>query len=81
MTETISVEPLGDGWSVHMAGLANDQVFRSGVDAEAAARWLAHSLTRSGRSIEVQVRLRNGRLAGRILVDDAPANDLIPASG
>jgi hypothetical protein len=65
MNLTISVRPLDDGWSVQGDTFENGMVFRSGAEAEEAARSLAERYADVGRSTEIRVFLRDGSLAGR----------------
>lgn len=56
--QTISVEPLNGGWAVKAAVAENEMVFRSGHDAETAARALAERLARQGEPVKLKLRLR-----------------------
>jgi hypothetical protein len=67
MTRIISVQPLGDGWSVRSDAFDSEMMFLSGAKAEAAARRLAATLAKSGESSEIRIFLRDGRLAGRVV--------------
>jgi hypothetical protein len=67
MTRMISVQPLGDGWSVRTDAFDSEMMFLSGAKAEAAARRLADTLARNGESAEIRIFLRDGRLAGRVV--------------
>lgn len=67
MTRIISVQPIGDGWSVQSDAFDSAMIFLSGAKAEAAARRLAETLARSGESSEIRIFLRDGRLAGRVV--------------
>jgi len=73
MTHLIVVEARGDGWAVRSDRLATDMTFRSGAAAEQSARRLAERLARAGQTAEIQIRLRNGALAGRFV---SPARTL-----
>lgn len=64
MALLICVAPLGDGWLVRAAGLADDTLFAGGGKAEAAARNLASRVAREGRAAELKIYLRDGSLAG-----------------
>lgn len=67
MTRIISVQPLGDGWSVRSDAFDSEMMFLSGAKAEASARRLAATLARNGESSEIHIFLRDGRLAGRVV--------------
>ena len=63
---TITIAPLADAWRVHLEEIANDMVFRSGREAELAARRLAERLARAGKTSEIRIHLRDNALAGRL---------------
>ncbi|CAN5304731.1 hypothetical protein BH10PSE1_BH10PSE1_13330 [soil metagenome] len=65
--DTIIVEPLSGGWTVRADGVANDQVFRSGADAEDAAKALAFRLAGAGEPVRLKVNLRNSDVTARFL--------------
>ncbi len=67
MSHMISVEPLADGWAVRHGDIENPQVFTSGAKAETAARNLGARLADAGDAAEVQIILRDGSVAGRIV--------------
>lgn len=67
MTRNITVEPLGEGWTVRTAGLDNDMAFLSGRAAELAASALGRRLADAGEAVDVFIRLRDGSLAGELL--------------
>lgn len=68
MNRIISVQPFGDGWSVRSDAFDSEMMFLSGAKAEAAARRLAGKLTRGGQSTEIRIFLRDGQLAGRVVL-------------
>jgi hypothetical protein len=68
MTHIISVKPVGDGWCVQSEGFEGGMMFFSGAKAEAAARRLAETIAKSGRSSEIRIFLRDGALAGQVRV-------------
>ena len=73
MPDLITVSPVGDAWQVLPAS-AEPSLFRSGGQAELCARRLAESLARYGRVVEVEIFLRDGRLAARLHYEaDAPS--------
>ena len=72
MVRKIFVAPAETGWSVSSDGFENDMLFLSGAKAESTARGLAEKIAISGEYAEVQVRLRDGTLAGRFVC--APAS-------
>lgn len=65
--ETITVEPLAEGWTVHTEGVANDLVFRSGSSAEDAARALAFRLASAGEPVRLKLKLRNSEVVARFI--------------
>jgi hypothetical protein len=67
MTRIITVQPMGDGWSVRSDAFDSAMIFLSGAKAEAAARRLAATLARNGENSEIRIFLRDGRLAGRVV--------------
>lgn len=67
MIRTISVHPVGNGWSVSSDAFDSDMMFLSGAKAEAAARRMASALSQSGQDCEIRIFLRDGRLAGRFV--------------
>jgi hypothetical protein len=71
MVRKIFVAPAETGWSVHSDGFENDMLFLSGAKAENTARKLAEKIATAGEPAEVQVRLRDGSLAGRFLCSPA----------
>jgi hypothetical protein len=68
MPTVISVAWEGAAWVVRCPDLFdNAMVHRSGARAEAAARGLAERLSDSGLDCLLDLRLRDGALAGRFL--------------
>lgn len=63
----IAVTALPDGWKLTIDNVSNDMVFRSGREAERAARRLADRLARAGIWSEIQLYLKYGSLAARLL--------------
>lgn len=63
----IAVTALVDGWKVTIDDIANDRIFRSGREAERAARKLAHRLAAAGEESEIRLHLRDGTLAARFI--------------
>ena len=74
----IAVTALPDGWKLTVDDVDNDMVFRSGRDAERAARRLAGRLARAGVWSEIRLHLRDGSLAARFV---SPAGAPAPADG
>ena len=68
MMRIISVQPLGEGWSVRSDAFDSEMMFLSGAKAEGAARRLAATLAKNGESSEIRIFLRDGRLAGRVAI-------------
>ncbi len=62
--DRIVVQPVGAAWEVHAPGL-EAQVFKTGGQAEEAARRLAEGLARTGEHVELHLVLRNGELAAK----------------
>jgi hypothetical protein len=67
MVRKIFVAPALMGWSVKSDGFANDMLFLSGAKAESTARHLAEKIAAFGEPAQVEVRLRDGTLAGRFV--------------
>ncbi len=66
--EAITVRPgLGDRWVVEVGGVQNPQHFRTGAQAEVAAKELAGRLSDAGRLSEIVIFLRDGTVAGRFV--------------
>jgi hypothetical protein len=74
MPTKISVAPEGAGWAVRCPALFdNPMLCRSGARAEAAARALADRLSQAGFDCLLELRLRDGAVAGRFVCPAAPA--------
>jgi hypothetical protein len=71
MVQLIFVEPAGAGWAVRSEGFANAMLFHSGAKAERSARKLAQDIAKGGEASEIQVRLRDGAVAGRFVCSPA----------
>jgi len=71
MTLAITVHPAGQGWAISTPDLAGEIYFISGGKAEAAARALARRLARAGRSVELEIVLRDGSIAARAVYPGA----------
>lgn len=66
--EAITVRPgVGDVWTVEVGGVQNPQHFRTGAQAEAAAKELAGRLSDAGRNSEIIIFLRDGAIGGRFV--------------
>jgi hypothetical protein len=65
--ELISVEPLGEGWTVRTETQAEVKHFSSECAAEAAARRLGERLSNVGQAAQIQIRLRDGTIVGRFV--------------
>jgi hypothetical protein len=65
MDQAIIVEPSADGWAVKSAHFANEMFFKSGENAEAAARELGTKMARANRAVVIEIFLRDGSLGGR----------------
>jgi hypothetical protein len=72
MIRTISVQPVGDGWSVVSDAFDSDMMFLSGAKAESAARRMAAAMAKTGEASEIRIFLRDGQLAGRFLTPAHP---------
>jgi hypothetical protein len=60
----IAVQPVDGGWAVSSDFYRNDMIYRSGADAEVAARQLGERLSEAGEHAEIRIYLRDGsRLA------------------
>lgn len=72
MTRTIKVEPFGRDWAVRSDLLDSEMTFQSGAAAEAAARLLADRTAKAGQVAEIEIYLRDGALAGRLICPPLP---------
>ena len=68
----IAVTALPDGWKLTIDDIANDMVFRSGREAERAARRLADRLERAGVWSDIGLHLKDGSLAARFVSPGQP---------
>jgi hypothetical protein len=66
MALAISITPADNGWALRSSLLEVEQYFFSGGRAESAGRELAERLAKAGQAVELEIRLRDGALAGRI---------------
>ena len=73
MVQKIFVAPVLTGWSVSSDGFANPMLFLSGAKAESTARSLAEKIAEGGEPAQVEVRLRDGSIAGRFVCTPAGA--------
>lgn len=76
----ITVTALSEGWRLTIDNVANDLIFRSGREAERAARRLADRLARSGVWSEIRLHLKDGSLAARFLSPGVHRRPLADAS-
>ncbi len=67
MSKIITVKPMPDGWRVSGEPMFATLSFASGAKAEAAARALALDLADLGHAVKIEIWLRDGRLAGRLV--------------
>lgn len=66
--EAITVKPgVGGGWMLEVGGVQNSQHFRTGAQAETAAKALAGRLSDVGKGSEIVIFLRDGTVAGRFV--------------
>ncbi len=65
--QKVIVEPVNAGWTVHVAGIENPMLYRSGREAERAGRDLALRLAENGQEIELELRLRGGALGAKFI--------------
>ena len=66
--EAITVKPgVGDGWMLEVDGVQNSQHFRTGAQAETAAKDLAGRLSDAGQGSEIVIFLRDGTVGGRFV--------------
>ena len=75
MARVISVMPADRGWQVSVEGEADQVTLDSGSKAEERAIELAQSFVRQGEPARVEVRLRDGSLAARLIAPLAEAAD------
>lgn len=67
MIRSISVTPVGSGWTVRSEPFDNEMHFFSGAKAESAARRMGSTITKGGDTAEIRIFLRDGSLAARFL--------------
>jgi hypothetical protein len=79
MRHVITVSPVGDAWQVQ-APTVEPALFKSGGRAELSARRLAERLAREGRAVEIEIYLRDGRLAARLPYHASAPPELEPAA-
>lgn len=71
--QTITIRPAGDrGWMVEHPSVDNPMIFRSGAEAERAAKRLAVKLAEAGAPTEITVTLRDGRVGARYVTGATP---------
>ena len=71
MLQKIVIRPLDAGWMVELERLDAPMVFKSGAQAERAARALTERLIDAGERAELIIHLRDGALAGRFVATPA----------
>jgi hypothetical protein len=64
MNQAITVEPHLYGWVVKSTPFHNEMFFRSGENAEVAARDLGTKMSRVSDTVTIEIFLRDGSLAG-----------------
>ncbi len=74
----LTIKPLPVGWSLGISGVANALVFRSGAEAEAAARRLGARLAADGVAVKLVIHLRDGSVGGRFLFPPALPSTVAP---
>ena len=67
MKHEITVMAQADGWRLTCKALGQDEHFRSGGDAEAAAHALGVRIAESGDKAVIRIFLRDGALAGHFV--------------
>ncbi|WP_343699659.1 hypothetical protein [Caulobacter sp.] len=77
MTVRVFVEPIDQGWAVRACQVENGMFYRTGAEAEAAARDLCQRLADAGEPAVLEIKLRGGARAGRFLFPPDPAAPLI----
>ena len=70
MDQSIVVEPSAEGWAVKAAHFDNEMFFKSGENAELAARTLGAKMARANAAVTIEVFLRDGSLGGRYVWAD-----------
>ena len=79
MVQAITIKPSADGWAVRTEAFDSEMFFRSGAEAEAAARRLGTKIARTGAAVEIQIFLRDGALGGRYLCPPGRSARLQPS--
>lgn len=64
--EVVVVEPLGNAWAVSFAG-SEPTLYRTGQQAEEAAKLVAMRLANTGRHVELRIKVRTGETAARFV--------------
>ncbi len=67
MIRSISVTPVGAGWTVRSEPFANEMLFLSGAKAESAARRMGRTIAEGGDTADIRIFLRDGSLAARFV--------------
>ena len=66
MALSITILPVDEGWTLRSPALGAEMFFTMGGRAEAAGRALARRLAEAGQTVELEVVLRDGTVAGVI---------------
>jgi hypothetical protein len=75
MAQVILVEPCGDGWRVRSEHITSELTYRSGREAEDAAKRLGAKCAEGGDRAEIRIYLRGGALAGRFICTPTRPSD------
>lgn len=73
MIQAITIAPSADGWMVKSETFDSEMFFRSGANAEAAARSLGAKIAGEGATVEIRIVLRDGSLGGRFACVPSPS--------
>jgi hypothetical protein len=71
----ISVQPAESGWMVTSSASHSPMMFERGGEAEDAARRLGEELSARGQPAQIDVHLKDGRLAARLVCSPAPSGE------
>jgi hypothetical protein len=71
----IFVQPAETGWVVMSSASDSPMMFERGADAEAAARRLGDELSARGQPAQIDVHLKDGSLAARLVCAPAQAGE------
>ena len=78
MPHVISVQPAETGWMVTSSASHSPMMFERGGEAEDAARRLGDELSAGGQLAQIDVHLKDGSLAARLVCAPAQTGEPRP---